>query len=515
MEFLSPLRQVSASKGIFYIKDGVLTGYWGQESKVVIPNGVKEIGYEAFQANPYLKEITIPKSVKKIRRYAFMACYNLTKINWQEGIEEIEYHAFRNCNKLKNINFPKSIKYIGGRAFEGTAWMNKKKDFVVVNNILIQYKGKKKSITIPNGVEKISGYTFYDVFSEDESWNGPTKVVLPETIIELDQDAFNRCTELIEIQFNSDIEEIPDSCFNYCTSLKKINIPNSVKRIGEFSFTHCISLEEVVLPKELRRIENMAFGWNDLKYVDLPSKLKYIGRLAFTFNDNIKSIIIPKSVKNIDSGAFEYCHNLEGVEILSKETLVENDVFGNTKWLKNQKDEFIIINECLINYNGKSKSVIIPDSVKYINYMFDESIKQITLPNGLLSIGGGAFGGTKIKNVTIPDSVVSIGNYAFGDMKNIKKLVIPDNVKKIGKNAFSGCKNLRYIKLPKDLKSITEDSFSFMSDVKIIVGDKTKIKLTEGNGDSTVKFSKITIVCKKDSPAYKYAKKRGCNIKLQ
>ena len=54
-----------------------------------------------------------------------------------------------------------------------------------------------------------------------------------------------------------------------------------------------------------------------------------------------------------------------------------------------------------------------------------------------------------------------------------------------------------------------------MSDVKIIVGDNTKIKLTEGNGDSTVMFSEIIIVCKKNSPTYKYAKKRGCKIKLQ
>ena len=66
-----------------------------------------------------------------------MTCYNLTKINWKEVIEEIEFHAFCNCNKLKNIKFPKSIKYIGGRAFEGTAWMNKKKGFVFVINILM------------------------------------------------------------------------------------------------------------------------------------------------------------------------------------------------------------------------------------------------------------------------------------------------------------------------------------------------------------------------------------------
>ena len=103
VEFLSPFRQVSASKGKFYIKDGVLTGYWGQESKVVIPNGVKEIGYGAFEANFDLKEITIPKSVKKISKYAFMACSSLNKVNWGEGIEEIDYHAFRNCTKLKNI----------------------------------------------------------------------------------------------------------------------------------------------------------------------------------------------------------------------------------------------------------------------------------------------------------------------------------------------------------------------------------------------------------------------------
>lgn len=516
VEFLSPLGQVSASKGKFYVKDGVLTKYWGQESKVVIPNGIKEIGYGAFEANFDLKEVTIPKSVKKISKYAFMACSSLNKVNWGEGIEVIEFHAFRNCTKLKNISIPKSVKYIGGRAFEGTPWMAKKKGFVIVNNILLQYNGKKKSITVPNGVEKISGYAFYDKFSEDKSWHGPTSVVLPESVYGLDESTFASCTRMKSIEILGEVAEIPYDCFYYCTSLKEIQLPNTITTISDGAFFNTENLTEFEFPTNLKVIGEMAFFQSNFEKIDLPQSLIKIGDSAFYDSYYLEEIKIPKSVKLIGPSAFRNCQNLKNVVFGSEKTIIDSAAFDRTPWYDNMKGEFIIINNCLMAYNGKATKVVIPKEVKYVNQCYYKtSVKEIILPKGLKGIGYRGLSGLAVKKIYIPNSVESIGDYAFAFMDNLKKIELPDNISKIGKGVFRSCDKLSYIKMPANIEKFNEEVFEEMNKATIQISSKAKKIIATTRIDSLVPYSELTIACKKDTPAYKYAKKNGCKIKLQ
>ena len=70
---------VSAAESDFVIEDGVLKKYTGSDTHVVIPDGVKEIGYEAFRYKK-MTGVTIPASVETIGTSAFEDCYQLTDI---------------------------------------------------------------------------------------------------------------------------------------------------------------------------------------------------------------------------------------------------------------------------------------------------------------------------------------------------------------------------------------------------------------------------------------------------
>ncbi len=153
------------------------------------------------------------------------------------------------------------------------------------------------------------------------------------------------------------------------------------------------------------------------------------------------------------------------------------------------------------------KTVVIPDSVEYINmYAFSdcknletvsignnvkiigdyafrncEVLESVTIGNSVETIRDGAFYNTNLKSVAIPDSVETICNSAFHYCKalesvtignrvetiggyafaynNLKNIDIPDSVETIGKSAFSDCKNLETVSIGNNVKNIDNHAF--------------------------------------------------------
>lgn len=76
------------------IGDGILLAYRGNESKIILPDTVKQIGSEAFKGHEELVEVTIPESVTKINAEAFRNCKNLKEVNGCKGVKTIIRGAF-------------------------------------------------------------------------------------------------------------------------------------------------------------------------------------------------------------------------------------------------------------------------------------------------------------------------------------------------------------------------------------------------------------------------------------
>lgn len=79
------------------IENGILTGYTGKKTNVVIPGSVEEIFDKAFYNNNFITDVEIGN-----------------------GVSAIGKNAFANCPYLKRVKIPKSVKQIGEYAFYGT-----------------------------------------------------------------------------------------------------------------------------------------------------------------------------------------------------------------------------------------------------------------------------------------------------------------------------------------------------------------------------------------------------------
>ena len=120
--------------------------------------------------------------------------------------------------------------------------------------------------------------------------------------------------------------------------------------------------------------------------------------------------------------------------------------------------------------------------------MFGFKRGTIRLPDGLASIGEGAFRGCwHLTGIEIPDSVTNIGTWAFCEChglaqvrlpkrlveipdglfcrtsfewsKGLERVEIPPGVKRVGKYAFTGCVGLKEVVIPDSVEVIDDCAF--------------------------------------------------------
>ena len=88
-----------------------------------------------------------------------------------------------------------------------------------------------------------------------------------------------------------------------------------------------------------------------------------------------------------------------------------------------------------------------------------DSIHALSLPEGLTSIGCGAFSHLGLTEVTIPEGVTVIGQEAFCPT-SLTSLTLPETLTVIGDGAFSGCIGLTSLTIPESVTSIGRQAFS-------------------------------------------------------
>ena len=121
------------------------------------------------------------------------------------------------------------------------------------------------------------------------------------------------------------------------------------------------------------------------------------------------------------------------------------------------------IGNCAFHSCYSLASITIPDGVTSVrNYAFHScySLASITIPDGVTSVGNYAFSGCySLASITIPDGVTSVGNSMFYNCQSLASITIPDSVTSIGFQAFGECYSLASITIPDSVTSIDEGIF--------------------------------------------------------
>lgn len=100
----------------FIIDRGVLVKYSGENSEVIVPQGVRAIGILAFHQQSSLTKIVLPEGLNELQGI-FFGCSKLEAIILPDSLESIPRSAFTDCVSLKTITLPKNLKSIGELAF--------------------------------------------------------------------------------------------------------------------------------------------------------------------------------------------------------------------------------------------------------------------------------------------------------------------------------------------------------------------------------------------------------------
>ena len=398
----------SSSNGLLLSKDGK-TLIIGVNGNVTIPDSVTGIGSAAFDSLRGLTSVTIPDSVTSISAWAFEYCSGLTSVTIPDSVTNIGSSAFYRCSGLT-------------------------------------------SVTINQAVCNSSLRSIFD-----SVYQSITNVVISDSVTKIGYSAFSGCSGLTSVTIPDSVTSIGESAFHSCSGLTSVTIPDSVTSIGSYAFYNCsgltsVTINQAVCNSSLRSIFSSVY--QSITNVVISDSVTNIGYNAFYGCRNLTNLTIPDSVKFIGESAFEDCSGLESVDLGDGVEYIDEYAFydcTNLKRVRVGRNVRHIDNEAFFGCD-KLEEVQIDDLAAWCRIFFyepepDEEAPghDYALSNPLRLAHRLYLNGELVEDLTIPDGVTSIGQYAFSGGSCLKRVTIPAFVEQIGEGAFYGCDNLEEV----------------------------------------------------------------------
>lgn len=237
-----------------YMRDYTPTEHppWGRQDvkKVIIENGVLNVGDQAFNECEKMTDVTIPDSVKSIGSQAFGKCFGLTSVDVGKGVTIINRSAFSNCSNLTSVTLHSGLTRIESTVF-----------FFCIN---------LKNINIPDSVTYLGGYVFEDCWSLES-------ITIPEGVTTLYNEVFAGCTSLETINIPDSVNYLYNGVFE---NTKWYNdLPDGIVYAGKVAYMYKGDLpanKSVIIKRGTTDVQVELRKITDLECVIIPDSVTWI-----------------------------------------------------------------------------------------------------------------------------------------------------------------------------------------------------------------------------------------------
>lgn len=393
-----------------------LAAFYGTEQlyprfkEIKIPDSVDTIGSGAFFYCQDLERITLPSALQTLSSVTFYGCAALSEVTFPASLKTIESSVFDGCRNLSEVKLPASLTAIQSSVFHRCSaktvfydgsleqWNHITADndvlgyscpslvmddytaqFIPVEDdpdhpfpgpppktvTITKYTGKESTVILPS---TISSWPVTKIGEDALKDNTTiTSVTIPDSVTEIDSNAFAGCTNLTSVHYEGDWSNLtiqsgnpavqdaanaqlfdfaftPDNTaviVRYMGTAADVTIPSRYKGKPVTMIDHAAffnsAVTSVTIPDSVTAILDGAFEkCSELTNISIPNSVTSIGLSAFAHCTSLKSITLPSSLSTIGNFAFDGCPSLMTVTYSGSKTQWDDIAKGsNNDVLKN------------------------------------------------------------------------------------------------------------------------------------------------------------------------------------
>ena len=227
------------------------------------------------------------------------------------------------------------------------------------------------------------------------------------------------------------------------TDITSVTIEEGVTNIGDYAFYGCAALTEITIPSSVKKLGLYAFkGTENIEKVHVPSIASYLGLACSGNNDTswfplraganatlyvdgeaVVDLVIPEGITSIPNYSFHSCQTIKSLTLPSTLTSIGGGSF---------------------RASGISGTLYIPENFEKFSstYAFAQTNleKVVFLGSKLTATNNNTFNNCKfLVSVEFHDGIKTLGEGLFYDCSALQSVAIPNTVTTISKNAFRNC----------------------------------------------------------------------------